>query len=381
MAGKLLQGLVGVVSILVLAVSSLMVFAPVDRVAAAQDCDANAVIYCGVTGLADLRAKYNQNQGGNVQAIFAHFGIPNEAFLDDMYIGRVTKAGDVYIGDWKVATNAVTAGRQNMPGSTKIPGIEAYQRPPSVSFRSDSLEALVKMDQGRFVVAVLTSCGNPVKATPIAKPAPKPPAPKPQPKPAPKPVPKHPKLQMSKEIRVVGDATWSKRVTADSGDTIEYRITVTNTGDTPLQNVEIQDSLPTEVSFEDAALEGSTGVNEFMVSELVGRGILIDSLYVDDKIEIIFTVTVGDTVDACDVPFKNIAYASADDVPEEQDYALAKVCQPETPVNVVKAVKTPPPAPKLPETGAAGVLVGFSITSFLGFAVYKLKDLYANLLR
>lgn len=378
MAGKLLQRLVGVLSIWVLAFGSLMVFAPVARVSAAQDCDANAVIYCGVTGLSDLITKYRQNQGGNLHAIFAHFGIPNEAYFNEMMVGRVTKNGEVYAGSELVATGAMTAGRQNMPGSTKIPGIEAYKRPPSVSFRSESLPALVKVVNGRFHSAVIMSCGNPVSANPVHRPKP---APKPQPKPQPKPAPKKLSLSIQKDVRISGETTWRQHVTADPGDSVEYRIIVTNTGDAPLTNLEIQDSLPNDVSFEDDNLEGSSYMRENTIGDLVGEGVQLTTLGVDASVELIFAATIGEEADACERPMKNIAYASARDVPEQKDDALTTVCQPEVPKPVVKAVQTPPPAQKLPDTGAAGAFALFSITSVLGAATYKLKELYEYLLR
>jgi hypothetical protein len=95
-------------------------------------------------------------------------------------------------------------------------------------------------------------------------------------------------------------------------------------------------------------------------------------------------VTVGADTDACEEPLRNVAFAEADNVPEEEDDAFVKVCQPEEeeekPAPQVKAEQAPP-APQLPETGAAGALGIFSVTSFLGFATYKLKEFYSLFLR
>lgn len=68
-----------------------------------------------------------------------------------------------------VATNAMTAGRQNMPGSTQMTSDDTvfFKRPPSVSFQSSSLPAFVVMNNGRFDFAIIASCGNPVNATPV----------------------------------------------------------------------------------------------------------------------------------------------------------------------------------------------------------------------
>lgn len=380
MVNKLLNRLVGVISTLVLTTASLMAFAPAPSVLAAQDCDSNAVIYCGVTSISDLSVKYNQNQGGNLQAIFSHFGISGGAYFSDMQNGRVTKSGDVYVGSKLVATGAVTTGRQNMPGSTKIPGIEAYQRPPSVSFRSNSLDAYVKIVNGSFASAVIKSCGNPVRANPVPKPTPPPvQPPRPQPLP-PKPVPSSPSLHIKKDVRLKRNTPWQKSVTADPGNNLEYRIKVTNTGDTDLQDVKIWDSLPNEVSFNDTALNGTPGVESFKISDLVGKGIRVSSLKIGDEIEIIFTVTVRSQTDACKFPFKNFAFVSATGVPENNDYALASVCQPPPPSGGEIA---PPPAspPPLPSTGAGGAVATFSIVSILGFVAYKLKEFYTIFLR
>lgn len=170
---------------------------------AASDCDANAVIYCGVSSTSDLISKYNngdgRNSAGSIRHIFNWFDISSSdvnALGTTARNGTVTKGGNVHLDGKIVATNALTAGRQNMSGSTARTHQDTtfYTRPPSVSFASNSLDAYVIMKNGVFQYAILKSCGNPVKATPKeqppAPPKPAPPAPKPTPPaPAPKPAP------------------------------------------------------------------------------------------------------------------------------------------------------------------------------------------------
>jgi hypothetical protein len=160
-----------------------------------QDCDSNAVIYCGASSMSDMSSKYNNgdgnNSGGNIQHIYSWFGINSndmQSMDSNVRNGTVTRSGDVYVGDQLVATNAMTAGRQNMPGSTKqtSQGTTFYTRPPSVSFASDRLDSYVVMKNGAFQYAIIKSCGNPVKATPKAPQAP------PKPSTAPKPTPAAP---------------------------------------------------------------------------------------------------------------------------------------------------------------------------------------------
>jgi hypothetical protein len=148
------------------------------------NCDANAVVWCGASSSSGVLNAYNNGDGHNkantIQAIYAGFGIDRsdvESMSSDSQTGYVTKSGDVYVGSKEVAKNAMTAGRENIAGSTKESyGPQVYyERPPSVSFVDDELTAMVVMKNGVFQFAILVSCGNPVKATPVTPP----PAPKP----------------------------------------------------------------------------------------------------------------------------------------------------------------------------------------------------------
>lgn len=164
----------------------------------ARDCDANAVIQCGASSTEELLQKYNNR--ADVRAIFNHFGIsPAEMgrIGSTAAAGIVSRDGTVTVGGDVVATGAMTAGRQNMSGSSAINagGTQFFMRSPATSFQTQRLKAFVVMDGNKqFAFAIIASCGNPVKATP-KKPAPKPtpapvkpvsqPKPQPQPKPAP----------------------------------------------------------------------------------------------------------------------------------------------------------------------------------------------------
>lgn len=239
-----------------------------------RDCDNNAVIRCGALSTQELQQKFDQP---GVREIFNYFGINGQEVrrMDSTaQLGHVTSDGRVIVNGETVATNAMTAGRQNIPGSTPVTyqGVQFYTRPPSIGFsgsntgnvesnsatannaaarnanssnnqaaldlerygtttrspdtnrnnrqrdenrnkkntnqtadtntnnrqnnnrsknnsnstnRNQRLEAFVVMnDNGRFRYAVLTSCGNPVIATPRVE-RPDRQRPQPQPKPAP----------------------------------------------------------------------------------------------------------------------------------------------------------------------------------------------------
>lgn len=145
------------------------------NVGGASDCDDNAIIRCGVHSTGAIVNAYESS--AYVRGVYAEFGITRVdiASLPSTDLGgRVTKSGDVYVDGRSnpVATNAVTGGRQFIPGSTKVNhgGAIFYKRPPSVSFLQDSLPAFVSMNNGRFQFAVIASCGNAVSAAPTAAP-------------------------------------------------------------------------------------------------------------------------------------------------------------------------------------------------------------------
>jgi hypothetical protein len=140
-----------------------------------RECDNNAVLKCGTLTTNEVKLKYIDSQDATGRIIFNDFGINDQdinSINDGAVSGRVTKDGNVYVGKKLVATNAVTAGRQNIAGSTPVSsgGTTYYKRPPSVSFKNNSIEAFVIMQNNQFRYAILTSCGNPVTATPVTPP-------------------------------------------------------------------------------------------------------------------------------------------------------------------------------------------------------------------
>lgn len=134
-----------------------------------RDCDNNAIVRCGVADSSQMAKAYNQS---GVAPVYNYFGISRQdisAAGSNMVTGRVTRDGKVYANGKLVATNAMTAGRQYMPGSKAETrgSMTFYVRPPSVSFKRQSLPAYVMMRNGQFSYAVIASCGNPVSAKPV----------------------------------------------------------------------------------------------------------------------------------------------------------------------------------------------------------------------
>jgi hypothetical protein len=192
--------------------SALFMATPVSalRIGGPSDCDDNAIVRCGVHTITETIAAYDGSS--YVRQVYSSFGISQSEIhnlASTAVAGKVTRSGEVFVDGQTepVATGAMTGGRQNMSGSTKVTvgNTVFYKRPPSVSFQSSSLPAFVAMSNGRFQYAVIASCGNAVSATPTAKPKPAPQAPtSTPPAPAPTaPVQQQQQQQQQQQVTVV----------------------------------------------------------------------------------------------------------------------------------------------------------------------------------
>ncbi len=188
------------VGIVILLISPLLAAVHADAltIASNRDCDSNAVINCGALDLNELE---NRSSQSGVAQIYSSFGISMQDInnmRNTAVEGVVTNKNNVWIHRSSglcpntdnsslstsnqqavqnnpnlclVATNAMTAGRQNISGSVTTTSGEVtfFKRPPSVSFASSSLPAFVVMDSNhQFSFAIIASCGNPVTATPVS---------------------------------------------------------------------------------------------------------------------------------------------------------------------------------------------------------------------
>jgi len=147
----------------------LLSFTPVISHAYGGSQDNNSVVAGGVSSSSNLTQAYKTS---GVATIYNYFGISSADINNSSshwVNGTVTSSGKVIVNGKVVATNAITAGRQNIDGSTKVTrdGTTFYVRPTNVSFRQSSLPAYVLMKNGQFQNAIIAECGNPVMATPV----------------------------------------------------------------------------------------------------------------------------------------------------------------------------------------------------------------------
>lgn len=169
---KRFYALVASLAVVIGAVVLLNFMSANSQAALPRDCDNNSIINCGAITSGELTQKYNQNATGDLPAVYSHYGISSGMIAAGAPMGEVRKDGTVVLNGQVVATNAMSIGRHNMAGSSPISigGKTYYNSPPSTSFVSQSIAAFIFLDgNGQFISAIITSCGNPVSATPIPK--------------------------------------------------------------------------------------------------------------------------------------------------------------------------------------------------------------------
>ena len=316
----------------------------VQPVQAAGDCKDNSVIRCGAFDVGTLQNRYASNS--SVRAIYAAapFGISSNTFyssLSTMQNGAVYKNGTVTVGSRVVATNAITAGRRYIPGSSDmhIPGVLAYSRAPSVSFRQNSLSAFVKLDaNGRFMFAVIKECGNPVTARPTSPPQP------------PKPVPN---FTIEKKVRLAGtNNSWKEDITVKPGERVEYLIALKNTStqNHTLTNMVVRDKLPNSMTYvkNSTHMVTSYSAKRDLPDGVTGRGINIGNVPAGGTAFVTFKADApkssNTNLKICETGEKsvlhNVAYAKPTQLPEKSDDADVETCRPGQPnFSIEKLVK------------------------------------------
>ena len=174
MKGKLIAFAIALLGIATIGVVQLQ--AQAETIDTSRDCDKYAVIKCGTKTLTELRTEYktlnvdssntSTAKQSDIPAIFTALGISSSDLDGDASLfktGVVYQNGTVVVGGKTVAKNAVMGARYL--GGTSISG-STTGKVVSVSQMGSAQEAIVKFDEmGRFDYAVMTPCGNPVKAT------------------------------------------------------------------------------------------------------------------------------------------------------------------------------------------------------------------------
>ncbi|HSW36754.1 MAG TPA: hypothetical protein VLG37_00080 [Candidatus Saccharimonadales bacterium] len=292
------------------------------------ECEANSVVWCGALSVNQLIDRYNNGDGHNsaksIQDIYGYFKISSADIngMDDasthVEAGRADINGNVYDASGKVvATDLKTAGRGFIAGSTPVTfnGTSFYVRPPSVSFRSNSIAAyVVKSSNGIFRFAVLASCGNPGAATPL--------------------VPKVPNYSINKQVAVKGSNTFAKNINVKPGTHVIYLISIRSTGDAPVTGLRVSDTLKPHISYVDNSLfrDNAKVADPTDNAFFTNTGITVGTLPVGGSTVFTFEAIVGpnDTPVACtNETLPNTGNMVATSLPPESSTAtVSKQCAP-----------------------------------------------------
>jgi hypothetical protein len=165
-----------------LAVSAVLGFSGVlgGQASAAQDCDNNAIIFCGFSSPGDFMSKVQVANDGHghadLQSVYAAYGLSPSMygqFVTSARQGTVFKDGRIVVDGQVVGTSSRTIGRiASFQGagffSQNINNVTYFGNSTQQAFAAASIPATVLFNsQGVMQFAVLNSCGNPVSAAKV----------------------------------------------------------------------------------------------------------------------------------------------------------------------------------------------------------------------
>lgn len=131
-------------------------------------------------------------------------------------------------------------------------------------------------------------------------------------------VKKTPNFTINKQVRVAGTSEWKENTTAKPGETVEYRVIYTNTGETRQNNVALRDKMDAKLKYVggSSSLKNATSPNGIKVSDKIveKNGINIGHYESKSNAIVYYKATVPQVKDlACGVnTFKNTATIDTD---------------------------------------------------------------------
>jgi len=300
--------------------------------------------------------------------------------------GSVTKSGDVLVNGNIVATNALTAGRQSIPGSTTktYNGTTFYERPPSVSFLVDSLSAFVVMTGNHFDFAILSSCGNPVVGVATT--------PLPTPTPTPTPVPTSPNYTITKTVSYSGSNQFSSDVQVAPNTLVIYKIVVSSTGTAAVNNLVVKDTMPNDDTYNPNTFSiNLSPASTSQANSFFNGGLDIGQLAPGSSDTFMYTAIAGaddNNPNCTNQTLPNVASIQANSLPAESATAVVSLeCPTPTPAptttsppsttpTITTTSTTPTPVPtQLVNTGPGdadtiAIFIGVSFVGSVGYGVY-----------
>ena len=214
------------------------------------------------------------------------------------------------------------------------------------------------------------------------------PTPTPEPEPEPEPIPGY---DVSKKVRVDGSNDWQDSVTIKPGDTVEYKLTFKNTGNTLEKEVKLFDILDTGNGME--YVEGSLSVTRSVEGDSTSGGAIApiepDVAFFTEDGMLIGDVRAGETITAtykvkftgennekCKIStLYNNARVSGkvegSDVTVVRDSAEVKVDRTSEDCSTPTPTPTPTPS-ELPDTGPLEIVMAIVVVLGIGGGAYYL---------
>jgi uncharacterized repeat protein (TIGR01451 family) len=273
------------------------------------DCGPSSIITCGVKNVDEIITKYNagDTQAAVMRGTYDYYGIDaaklNElkakAVLGTVYNDFLGGSQDVVVVNGKVvATNATTAGRVNVSGSTKIgtfAGVSTYTREYSFS-NHRAKQAFILMDGEKFVFGVLAECGNPVGGD-------------------------TPEISLNKEISKDG-STFGETANFNDGETATFRLTVRETSNKgTLTGVTVKDVMPAGYTY----VAGSTKLDGAATTDITA-GVAVGNMGPNVTKTVTFQAKVSLVGKTCGTnQIVNTANVDSDQTPVKTDTASGSV--------------------------------------------------------
>jgi uncharacterized repeat protein (TIGR01451 family) len=156
-----------------------------------------------------------------------------------------------------------------------------------------------------------------------------------------------PNFTFVKDVRLNGTKTWADSITAKSGDTVDYRLSYTNTGTTEQKNVVLKDVLPQGLTYVPGSskLQNANNPNGTAIDDSINAGgVNIGSYAADSNAYLVFSAKVNAAT--CET-ITNTAAAETNNG-NEQDTAQV----------TIPGENCAPAATSLPTTGPVEIIAG-----------------------
>ncbi len=150
-----------------------------------------------------------------------------------------------------------------------------------------------------------------------------------------------PTVSITKQVKNATDGAWQKATVAKPGETVKWLVTIKNTGNTTLDDVDVSDALPPHFAVVPGSVKRTDGANNGVAqndtSLFTDKGINFTSYGSGAALYVRFDTLVKDDLTTCEAVMQNQAFVTTKETPVEQKDTAN--------VTIKKDNCTPPPTP------------------------------------